>query len=134
MSSPNFQNISSRGSFKTNVKSHSLLNDAYFIWFYSQTTKFCGYVECSLLWNDEEVAICIVESCISHRTIGGINQNGATVTSLGITCSADDSEAVDKVDGPLGITGNVKWLPSKLIRICFLLLEGITEKGILQTL
>ena len=50
------------------------------------------------------------------------------------TCAADNSEAVDKVDGPLRLSGDIKGLPPKLIRISLLLLKGIAEERVLQTL
>ena len=97
---------------KRDIVANSTWDDADFVWSNQNVPQLRAYVQYTVLRHDEEIAIGTVKGRVMiHRLPSGKDEHSNSLLHRGISCTSDEFERMNPVDGFV----HVKWIPSQLV-------------------
>lgn len=97
---------------KSNRETNATLDDANLIGMNQHLSELGGDVQTTLLGNNQKVSIRVVEGCILHALVGGVDEDTHTVLDANITGTSNRVQSLNKVGG---LSGQIEGRPAQLV-------------------
>lgn len=112
---PNFQNVAARGSIrKVYAETQTALNNNQLAGLHVQLTELSLDIKCTLLRNNQELAVRVDECLLGHVGISDINVSSETFSQGGISRAGNGLQTRNEVD--FASFRDVKGVPGQLGR------------------
>lgn len=122
-----FKDVPSSRASNVDREPHALLDHANLVGFDVHFPELRGDVECTFLWDDQEVAIAAVKSSVVHRRVASEYVDDQSVTRLSISRATNRVQSIDEIDF-FASTWQLERIPAKLAWIRRHFVEVRSEK------